>query len=55
MVCGIAAPVRGMTRNAQTIQRTLDSISEESWRDLDHGLKQIPQPPQPGTYPYEEA
>lgn len=48
-------PVRGMTRNAQTIQRTLDSISEESWRDLDHGLKQIPQPPQPGTYPYEEA
>lgn len=48
-------PVRGMTRNAQTIQRTLDSISEESWRDLNHGLKQIPQPPQPGTYPYEEA
>jgi len=47
-------PVRGMTRNAQTIQRTLDSISEESWRDLEHGLKQIPQPPQPGTYPYEE-
>lgn len=48
-------PVRGMTRNAQTSQRTLDSISEESWRDLDHGLKQIPQPPQSGTYPYEEA
>ncbi len=48
-------PVRGMTRNAHTTQRTLDSISEESWRDLDHGLKQIPQPIQPGTYPFEEA
>jgi hypothetical protein len=42
------------TRSSVAIERNFESIPEEHWRALFHGLRQVPRPFEPGLYWVDE-